>query len=111
LEPILVAIVVILLIALFLPEVESGENYRLKELHIQDVASIIQKTGVIHEDCDVIGKEVERLVSELNPRYGSCFRVYGRGCSRECPEEKDLFCTRRSYADPEKSIKIEVCLF
>lgn len=116
LEPILVAIAVILLIALFLPEAETEMNYRLIGLHSQDLAAVAQKSGIIWKgDCEVIEKEIGRLAKVLNPGYTTCFRMYGsRKCGGEyvgvCEMGNGRICSRRSWADSNSSVKIEVCL-
>ena len=107
LEPIMVAVVVIAMLALFLPEAQVEQNYRLMGLHAQDIAAVIQKTGSVPDSCEKLRDEVESLASMLNPEYSPCFRLYG---SMECPGECEGICARRSWANSTESAKIEVCL-
>ena len=107
LEPVLVAIVVILLVAFFLPEANVEKKYRLVELHAQDIAAIVQKKLIVEENYGDIEQQVDELAKGINPEYEPCFRIYGR---KEYVGECEGICVRRSWADENRSIKIEVCL-
>lgn len=120
-EPIMIALVVILLLALFLPEPGVERNYRLMGLHAQDIAAVVQKSvlvqdGALEGGCGEIAELVEELAFELNPEYRACFRIYGQdecaGCwGDEClGEECNGICASRGWADREGYSRIMVCL-
>lgn len=116
LEPVLVAIVVVLMLALFLPQQHPEPDKRLMYLHAQDVLALIQKDGSLGQlaagNNATIQKNLE-LLRELNPAYGYRIKVVGIGNGTVIAEKErgNAVKARRTFVKGGTHAEIELTIY
>ncbi|MFH1786790.1 MAG: hypothetical protein ABH829_04035 [archaeon] len=81
-EPVFLAVVFIIMLATMTPEPQAGPNYRLMELHANDVLVRIVRDGMVQgckydESC--IQGEIKKKLGLLSPQYEFGFSIVEMG--------------------------------
>ncbi|MFC1454736.1 hypothetical protein ACFLQI_01465 [Candidatus Undinarchaeota archaeon] len=79
LEPVLLAIVFIIMFAVMTPQPRIAPNYRLMELQVNDLLSQVLAEGSL-EDCfevECLEKKISWNLGKLNPVYKYYFEIDG----------------------------------
>ena len=110
-EPILIAIIVILMLA-FIPRLPTQNQTRLIELHSQDVLATIQKDGSIDAWLSGDKTKIENniaLIHELNPNYAYYFSISSDKTLYESGTPLKGITSRRTYLS-EKPLTLKLTL-